>query len=292
MKVARTGYIHRGLMVLTSLLLASCAKQFQVPIGSHYPYIEDLSWMIGEWTDTQDGKTITNVCRWSTNRNFITRTFEVTEYGQPMIEGTEIIGWDPAENLIRSWTFDSTGGTAVGIWRFQNDQWKIEIIEDLKSKEPSKRQQTFSELDWLIGSWVDDGGENRVESTCEWVGNKMFFNIRFTVYSENEPVQEGLVIIGWDEEQKSIRSWIFDTDGGLAEGTGFLHEDEWQMQNRHVLPDGRLASAISIYRKIDNDSFTWQRIAQEVEGELLPDMNEIMVIRRSISKNPEMEIIK
>ena len=292
MKVARMSFIHGAALVLTSLLLASCAHQPQVQFGSHYPHIKDLSWMIGEWTDTQDGKTITNVCRWSTNRNFITRTFEVAEDDQPMIEGTEIIGWDPAENVLRSWTFDSTGGVAIGIWMLQNDQWNTEIIEDIKSTEPSERKQVLSELDWLIGSWIDDGSENRVESTCEWAGDKMFFDIRFTVYSENEPVQEGLVIIGWDEEQKSIRSWIFDTDGGLAEGTGFLHEDEWQMKNRHVLPDGRLASAVAIYRKIDNNSFSWQRIAQEVEGELLPDLDEIMVVRQAISENPELEIIK
>lgn len=278
----RTGVIcvRGAALALASLLIVGCARLPGRSRGLHYPRIKDLSWMIGEWTDTQAGKTTTNVCRWSRNRNFISRTFNVSENGQAVIEGTEIIGWDPAAEQIRSWTFDSKGGFVGGVWRRDEGEWTKETIENVEPPDPSVRRESLSPLDWLVGTWVDDGGDVLVESKCKWAGEKAFLSIQFTVHSEKQPLQEGLTIVGWDDQKKCIRSWMFDTDGGIAEGTGVLSENTWQMRNRHILPDGRLASAITMYRKIDDNHLGWRRIAQEVDGELRPDMEEIVVVRQ------------
>ena len=77
---------------------------------SHYEYLKDLEWMIGEWVDSDDNSTISTVCAWSKNRNFITRSFSVSIEGHIGLEGTQVIGWDPEKKRIRSWMFDSEGG--------------------------------------------------------------------------------------------------------------------------------------------------------------------------------------
>ena len=288
MKTIRTPQIRGVALALTAtLLLVSCAYQTRMSTGAHYVHIKDLSWMIGEWTDTRENKTITNVCRWSQERNFITRTFEVVEDHQTTIKGTEVIGWDPFEKRIRSWTFDSRGGFASSVWTLEGDQWKTQTLEDMAPSEPAARHAALSELDWMVGAWVDAGGDERVESAWQWSDSKAFLIQHFKVFADGKPVQEGLGIVGWDAQQESLRHWMFDTDAGFAEGIGFGHEDEWQMRNQYVLPDGQLASAVVIYRKIDDNRFTWRRIAQEVDGELLPDMDEITVVRQTPVNDPE-----
>ena len=40
-------------------------------------------------------------------------------------EITEIIGWDPVRQGIRSWSFTSDGGFAEGSWTFDNDHFDV-----------------------------------------------------------------------------------------------------------------------------------------------------------------------
>jgi hypothetical protein len=41
------------------------------------------------------------------------------------VEGWQIIGWDPVEERIRSWTFDGEGGFAEGWWTREGDRWLL-----------------------------------------------------------------------------------------------------------------------------------------------------------------------
>ena len=81
-----------------------------------YEQLKVLEWMIGEWVDEGEDMTITTVCRWTRNRCFMTRSFKVSTADGRELEGTQIIGWDPAEKRIRSWLFDSEGGFGEARW--------------------------------------------------------------------------------------------------------------------------------------------------------------------------------
>jgi hypothetical protein len=41
------------------------------------------------------------------------------------MEGWQIIGWDPLEERIRSWTFDGEGGFGEGTWTREGDRWLL-----------------------------------------------------------------------------------------------------------------------------------------------------------------------
>jgi hypothetical protein len=58
----------------------------------------------------------------------------------------------------------------------------------------------------------------------------------------------------------------------------------WQAKTRHVLPDGRLASSIGICRKVNDNSVTWQRVAEELDGEMLPNGPMVTLVRQSAGK--------
>ncbi len=42
-----------------------------------------------------------------------------------MRDGTEIIGWDPRSNVIRSWVFDSDGGFGENVWVHEGKRWLV-----------------------------------------------------------------------------------------------------------------------------------------------------------------------
>ena len=62
---------------------------------------------------------------------------------------------------------------------------------------------------------------------------------------------EGTQVIGWDPAAGTIRSWMFDSDGGFGEGTWSKKDNSWIVKFNQVLPDGRKASATNIYTLID-----------------------------------------
>jgi hypothetical protein len=47
---------------------------------------------------------------WARGGNFLTRNVTVKRAGETTLESWQIIGWDPVEERIRSWTFDGEGG--------------------------------------------------------------------------------------------------------------------------------------------------------------------------------------
>jgi len=99
---------------------------------SHYEHLQSLAWMIGIWVDdAEDGITIETTGRWTTNNNFIVRTFRVFIEDQVDFEGTQVVGWDPSTEAIRSWTFDSDGGFGVGRWSNSGNRWTVQALNVL-----------------------------------------------------------------------------------------------------------------------------------------------------------------
>ena len=87
-------------------------------------------------------------------------------------------------------------------------------------------------------------------------------------------------MIGWDPAAKTIRSWTFDSNGTFAEATWEQNGGRWFLRNRGTLPDGRTATMINVMKQVDANSFTWQTIERTAGGELLPNIDEIQIVRR------------
>lgn len=102
------------------------------PAPTHYEQLQALDWMIGTWVDSEgENASIETTGRWTTNQNFIVRTFRVYIQDRVDFEGTQIIGWDPSNNAIRSWTFDSDGGFGAGLWSNNGNRWSVQTLNVL-----------------------------------------------------------------------------------------------------------------------------------------------------------------
>jgi hypothetical protein len=89
----------------------------------------------------------------------------------------------------------------------------------------------------------------------------------------------GMQIVGWDPAAKTIRSWTFDSDGSFAEATWTRKKDRWFIQNKGVLADGRKASMVNVIKLVGQNSFTWQTVERTAGGELLPNVDEVLIVR-------------
>ncbi len=83
--------------------------------------------MVGDWSDEvspQNGLSVRSTCDWTANRAFLIRKFKV-EGPDVLRLGTEIIGWDPRGQRVRSWVFDSDGGFGENVWMRDGNRWLV-----------------------------------------------------------------------------------------------------------------------------------------------------------------------
>jgi uncharacterized protein (TIGR02246 family) len=110
--------------------------------------LDQLAWLVGTWEDVGPGVVASTRCFWSAGNAFLIRAHAVTptgaseprpEAGDARIPGllpaadvagrevTEIIGWDPESQSIRSWIFTSAGRFAEGVWERDGEAWKVRM---------------------------------------------------------------------------------------------------------------------------------------------------------------------
>ncbi len=114
---------------------------------------------------------------------------------------------------------------------------------------------------------------------CSWTRNNNFITRSFTVSVGDRVDMAGMQIVGWDPAAEQIRSWVFDSDGGFAEGVWTRKGNRWSISQSGVLPDGRKASAVNIVTYEDDNTYTWQSVSRTVGGELLPNIEEVRIVR-------------
>jgi uncharacterized protein (TIGR02246 family) len=169
--------------------------------------------------------------------------------------------------------------TAVSVKR--DGKWLLDRVSEEESPSPlPSSYEHLKELDWMIGSWIDQDENATIQTDCEWTKNQNFINRSFAVVVGDQVDLAGMQIIGWDPAAKQIRSWIFDSDGGFAEGKWTRKGDRWLIQQNGTLPNGSRSSAVNIITRVDDNSFTWQSVQREIDGDILPNVDEVLVVRK------------
>jgi len=165
----------------------------------------------------------------------------------------------------------------------KNGKWSLESVRETILPEPEPDLSSpLDELAWMIGHWIDKSDDTSVHTVCDWTLNKTFLTRTFTVAIKGEPVMSGTQVVAWDPANERIRSWVFDSDGSFGDGVWTKQENRWLIRATNTLADGKKATAVQIITKIDDDSFTWQSIARQVDGEILPNIDPITVVRKPV----------
>ncbi len=183
-----------------------------------------------------------------------------------------------AKVVIPEQTPEETEYTAVYIKR--DDQWLLDRVTEEEVVITPSHYEQLKDLAWMTGSWVDQDEEATVVTECNWTKNNNFLTRAFTVQIRDRIDMAGLQIIGWDPATKQIRSWVFDSDGGFGQGTWKKKGNRWYIQQSGVLQDGRKSSSVNIITYVDDNTCTLQSVNRTVDGELLPNIEEVTITKQ------------
>ena len=182
-----------------------------------------------------------------------------------------------AKLTVADQTLENSEYTAVYVKR--DRQWLLDRMTEEEIVVPPSQYEQLKGLEWMVGRWVDQDDKASVVSECKWARNNNFLVRNFEVQVRDRIDMSGMQIIGWDPVAKQIRSWVFDSDGGFGQGTWTKKENRWYVQQSGVLHDGRKSSAVNIFTFLDENTFTLQSIHRTVDGELLPNVDEVKITK-------------
>ncbi len=158
-------------------------------------------------------------------------------------------------------------------------KWLIAELDETTLPPMDAGAQALGDLGWLVGAWKDDSQGAAVTSTVNWTNSGHFLCRSFTIDREGEDPITGTEVIGYDPVGGAIRSWMFDSKGGFGEGNWTRENNKWINSYAATLPDGTASSAQHVITYIDDKKYTWESVNRQKDGELLPSIDKIEVVR-------------
>jgi uncharacterized protein (TIGR02246 family) len=161
----------------------------------------------------------------------------------------------------------------------QGGHWLQSSVREHRDQEPTPHER-LEALAWLVGDWVDEGGESVVFTTARWSEDGNYLLRDFTVQIQGRPAMKVTQRIGWDPLSKQIKSWVFDSEGGHGEALWAREQNRWVVKASGVHPDGRTATATHVYTVVNKDMVRWKSIDRTVAGQIEPDIHEFVMVRK------------
>jgi uncharacterized protein (TIGR02246 family) len=162
----------------------------------------------------------------------------------------------------------------------RDGKFLLDRVTDEAMQAARSNYEQLKGLEWFVGSWVDQDENIRIVTDCNWTKNKNFMTRKFTVSAADKVELSGMQIIGWDAASKQIRSWTFDSDGGFARGVWTKSADLWYVHKNGTTADGMTTTAINHVTPVDGNTFSFQSTQRTLAGQLLPNINEVLVARQ------------
>ena len=161
-------------------------------------------------------------------------------------------------------------------------KWVVASVRDFEAPPGDLTpHERLEDLAWMVGDWIDESPDATVATSCRWDDSGNFLLQDFSVQIEGRKAMSGTMRIGWDAVARQIRSWVFDSHGGYSEGFWLRDGNTWVVKARGGTATGESASAVNVFRFVDNDTMAWRSYDRVVDGERVDDIDEYIVKRRA-----------
>ena len=149
-------------------------------------------------------------------------------------------------------------------------KWLIASVRELEAGAMTA-QDRLQALSWLIGGWHEDIEGSTVATDWSWSDNESYLIGDFTVQLTPEVSAKGTHRIGWDEERKQFRSWIFEANGGYMEGWWRPNSDgSWSVSLSGINASGVRRSSTLTYVGDGEGAMVVSQTDCVVDGEAVP----------------------
>lgn len=165
---------------------------------------------------------------------------------------------------------------AFALWVKKGGEWKLDYLrESIAAVDGTNlAQHRLAQLTWLVGAWEGRHGETTVTMTTSWHPSGAFLIQVFTALAVGRSEIKLERRLAWDESQKVIRSWTFQSDGGFSSGVWRQEAGAWIYSSNGVTPAGEKTRFVSFWAPEGNEQI-WVRLHEagvdelELEGETL-----------------------
>lgn len=163
----------------------------------------------------------------------------------------------------------------------KGDAWLISELNETTLPPLDAAATALDDLSWLVGTWKDNQSTPGVSvtSNVDWTKNAHFLRRSISVEREGEDPMDATEVIGYDPVAGEVRSWVFDSEGGFGEGTWRHEANKWLVSFTATAPDGTTSTAQHVLTYVDDNKYTWESINRQSEGEALPNIDPIEVVR-------------
>jgi uncharacterized protein (TIGR02246 family) len=153
----------------------------------------------------------------------------------------------------------------------KDGQWLLSSVHDSAFTPPSNEEK-LNGLAWTVGDWASNGDKGNVERlSVAWAENETFLIAAFSTTFGNDTLGSATQWIGWDPNEKRVRSWIFDGAGGFGEGAWTRDGKQWTIKTSSIREDGKKATATYVVTQVDANNLTLQAKDRTEDGNALPD---------------------
>jgi uncharacterized protein (TIGR02246 family) len=203
------------------------------------------------------------------------------------VESVRTVGPIAFEEGVRVITTDDRGDRNVLRYvaiRLQTpDGWQIASLRDFEEPLLPTPHERLQPLAWLVGDWVNEGDDGRIKISYQWSEDKNYLVGTYRVSRDGEELMNSQQRIGWDPALGQVRSWLFDSDGGFADGRWTQVDDAWIIKSSATLPDGTTGSATVTFEPESETRFTMKGRDRISGDERLDDFDVI------VTKLPQVE---
>jgi uncharacterized protein (TIGR02246 family) len=165
------------------------------------------------------------------------------------------------------------------IYARQDGTWLHARIRD-EPPELISPHERLEELDWILGEWINESDDALVSTTGKWSDDGNFLLREFDVKVEGSIALTGTQRIGWDGQRKQFRTWVFDDEGGFAEGLMARDGDQWVIKSTGVRSNGDAVSVTTRITVLGPDRVLWESADRTVGGEAVPDSDSFYLVRQ------------
>ncbi len=151
--------------------------------------------------------------------------------------------------------------------------WRIRMIRHVSSRQSGQAPpaEPLKELAWMVGEWAGMGNGMRAHASASWDLGNRYIVTRFEYEPENGDPFDAEVRAGWDPEASSLKSWYFDSRGGVSTTIWQKNGDHWLGTVTGTRSDGQSFAGTMAVTQIDNDSYLRTLSNMKVGGQTMPD---------------------
>jgi uncharacterized protein (TIGR02246 family) len=178
-------------------------------------------------------------------------------------------------------------GRFSAVYAKHDGKWLISSVRDLSTPDDDDKPNSFNRLQgvaWLVGEWVDKDSKKTITINSRWAAGQAYLVQEINVEEEGGKQTKLRQIITWDPLKETVRSWTFDSTGGVSEGMWEREGNTWVVESEGWFGDGRAASATVRWQYVDNVTLNWSSTNRQADEQPLPDLK-VTFVRKDKTKD-------